>query len=152
MAVIRALENVAFTVTEAGRGDEALDLIDEVVQYLFTDIHMPDKFSGVDSPIKSLRAFAGGSSRCPRLPNLCRSLTISIPSSTTSRNSQAQKKLDQELRVGSLVRLRASVCDGPCKSCGRLPGDLGCCLPAKTCPQQHLACELGTLCKRRAVC
>ncbi|NTE87846.1 response regulator [Agrobacterium rubi] len=49
MAVIAALEDAGFTVIEARTADDALDLInDEMIHFLFTDIQMPGKHSGVD--------------------------------------------------------------------------------------------------------
>lgn len=49
MTVIDALEDAGFEVIEAGTADEALDIInDQAIHFLFTDIQMPGRNSGVD--------------------------------------------------------------------------------------------------------
>lgn len=49
LTVIDALEDAGFDVIEAGSADDAMSIITEhAIHFLFTDIHMPGKLSGID--------------------------------------------------------------------------------------------------------
>jgi CheY-like chemotaxis protein len=49
LTIMDALEDAGFEVIEAGSGDEAITIINEqTIHFLFTDIQMPGKLSGVD--------------------------------------------------------------------------------------------------------
>ena len=49
LTVIDALEDAGFEVIEAGCADDALEMLgDQTIHFLFTDIQMPGKLSGVD--------------------------------------------------------------------------------------------------------
>lgn len=49
LTIIDALEEAGFEVLEAASADDALDVIEnQTIHFLFTDIQMPGKLSGVD--------------------------------------------------------------------------------------------------------
>jgi len=49
MAILDALEDAGFEVVEAASADEAIRILDkQKIHFLFTDIQMPGKLSGVD--------------------------------------------------------------------------------------------------------
>lgn len=49
LSLIDALEDAGFQVIEAGSADDAVSMLeDQTIQFLFTDIQMPGKLSGID--------------------------------------------------------------------------------------------------------
>ncbi len=49
MTILDALEDAGFEVIEAASADEAMDILDhQKIHFLFTDIQMPGKLSGID--------------------------------------------------------------------------------------------------------
>ena len=58
LTVIDALEDAGFEVIEAANADDAMDIISEqTIHFLFTDIQMPGKLSGIDLAHKVAERF-----------------------------------------------------------------------------------------------